>query len=340
MACEATLGRNCRPNDFEAEADGLYENLGDGTFAKHTSFTHSHQGKGLAVTCFDADGDRRPDIFVANDTTSNLFFNNQTEANGKIQLTECGVPNGIAFGQNGRPQACMGLSIADVNHDGAVDVLVANYEFEPNALYLNYGGAFRESAALFQLASASWQRFGWGAQFADINNDTFPDLMVLNSHLYDRPMSTDVFINQNGETFVGLEDVTHTFGRKSMGRANAVCDWDRNGKSDFVVSQLDEPADLFLNKSAIDRSHSFKIVGRQTTRDARHATCYAVSESGQRHRIAGPYESGYLTTNSGIVHVPPGYDLEVEWPDGRKSRALVEENTETQIVVETQPIRD
>ncbi len=122
-----------------------------------------------------------------------------------------------------------------------------------------------------------------------------------------------------------------------MGRANAVCDWDRNGKLDFVVSRLLEPADLFLNRTPVNQSHPFKIVGRQTTRDARHIVAYAVSESGARHRIAGPFESGYLTTNSGIVHVPPGHHLEIEWPDGRRSQATVGDGVDIKTVIETRP---
>ena len=63
-------------------------------------------------------------------------------------FADVAVAVGVAVGSSGRPQACMGISCADVDGNGWLDLLVTNFQNQPNSLYLNNGGLFEEAGAI------------------------------------------------------------------------------------------------------------------------------------------------------------------------------------------------
>lgn len=70
----------------------------------------------------------------------------------------------------------LGVTVGDVNRDGWSDIYVSNDFFERDYLYINQqNGTFREDlpAQMKSISGASM-----GADIADINNDTWPDLFV------------------------------------------------------------------------------------------------------------------------------------------------------------------
>ena len=68
----------CGPHGLDGQADVLYRNEGNGTFADVSAATGidqpTHLGLGVLFTDYDGDGD--PDIYVANDSTPNLLYRN------------------------------------------------------------------------------------------------------------------------------------------------------------------------------------------------------------------------------------------------------------------------
>lgn len=334
LHCSRHTDSRCRPNDFDAEADLLYENVGNGMFVDRSEQIRGHKGKGLGVAVTDYNGDGWPDVFVGNDTTRNLLFRNTSaETPGRLSLRESAMEVGVAVGSTGQPQACMGVAISDVDHDSHVDLLVTNYEFESNSLYANYSGSFEESSSQFRLSALGWNKMGWGAQFVDVNNDSFDDLIILNSHLFDRPMQTDVLISQAGESFVAaVGDVG--IASKTMGRAMAAGDWDLDGRTDFVQTQLNENASLYLNSTPCPAGSLLRLVGRYGSRDARDAVVTAISAEGQRFRIRSPLAAGYLTTNPQGITIPPGHAAEVLWSGGETQKLKLDSGALTQVVIE------
>jgi len=93
--------------------------------------------------------------------------------NGDLTFTDVSEPSGIL------PDLFFGLTaaVADFNDDGHQDIFVANDFAGPDFLYMNNGdGTFDDKAGQFFQHTSN---YSMGADVADINNDGFQDLFVL-----------------------------------------------------------------------------------------------------------------------------------------------------------------
>jgi enediyne biosynthesis protein E4 len=177
----------------------LYHNNGDGTFTDVTA-SAGVAGSGWATSAawVDYDNDGRLDLVVARymewdfddiycghreegfrsychpdlfKPASVLLYHN--DGNGKF--TEVASKAGM-----GKPGKGLGLAIADYDHDGWMDILLANDSI-PEFLFHNKGnGTFEEvglaSGAGLDGGGASFA--GMGVDFADYNNDGWPDIII------------------------------------------------------------------------------------------------------------------------------------------------------------------
>ena len=215
----------CPPSQFEAKPHALYQNNGNGTFTDvskpaglrtHRSAEELGQldflsqecrerlqqadldrdyGKGLGVILADLDGDGRPEIYVANDTTDKFLYRNHSKP-GKIQLEEMGVLSGAARDDRGGPNGSMGVDAGDYDGSGRPALLVTNYENEMHALYRNrlVDGQlhFTFSSQDVGLARLGRQYVGFGAGFVDVENDGWEDIVIVNGHVIRHPARAKV----------------------------------------------------------------------------------------------------------------------------------------------------
>ena len=181
----------------------LFRNLGNGKFADVTVSSGLDQDNArfsFAAAWEDFDNDGDPDLYVANDYGRNCLYENNGGQFHNIAL-QAGVED-IASG--------MSVTWSDYNHDGRMDLYVSNMfssaghrvtfqeKFEQqqpaeartqlqrhargNSLFENLPS--ESGTAVFRdvssEASVTLGRWAWASLFADLNNDSWDDLLVVN----------------------------------------------------------------------------------------------------------------------------------------------------------------
>ena len=78
----------------------------------------------------------------------------------------------------------MGISAADYDMDGNLDIVKTNFAGDTPSLYHNLGDASFEDATFTGGLGAHTQYLGWGCGFFDMDNDGWPDILICNGHVY------------------------------------------------------------------------------------------------------------------------------------------------------------
>ncbi len=333
---EIQENRICSPTLFDAEEDRLYLNLGDGTFSDVAANAGiwAPDGKGLGAVVADFELTGRLNIFVANDTTSNFYFVNETASpGGPPRFSERAVAAGCAYNSAGKSQACMGIAVADADGDGLPDLYVTNIFNEYNVLYLQRpGGLFIDGTSGAGLKLPSEGMTGFGTQFIDANLDGWPDLVVANGHVDDYTkrhisipyrMRPQFYANLGTGRFAELapHELGDYFERRRLGRGLARLDWNRDGREDFAVSHLDSPAALVTNQSP-QTGHFLALTlrGVRSSRDAVGAVV-RVTAAGRTQMQQITAGDGYYASNQkqlifGLAEADSIDELQIRWPSG------------------------
>lgn len=343
--CKTSAGpRVCTPFAFEAAPDRLCLGNGDGTFTDVTSTAEINppHGKGLGLVIGPLGEKPGLEIFVANDTEANSLFLNEQPPGQTPRYRDTGILAGVAYGDDGQPQASMGIAAADLDGLGQLDLHVTNYANEPNALYLaQSGGSFEEASRRSGIRNASLPMLGFGTQAIDVELDGDWDLVVANGDLDDFThegrafrMRPQLYLNHQGQfTEVISTDATDYFSRNSAhrGRGLAKLDWNGDGREDFVVSHLDERVALVTNRTATqNRMISVRLVGTASSRDAVGAVVTLASSdaSGSPRWGFVTTGDGYQAKNEALVRfgVPAEFiesEWTVRWPLGHKTTHIL-----------------
>lgn len=301
----------CHPREFPPTANRLYRNLGNGRFADVSLETGiaAHLGKGMSAAVADADGDGRPDIFVANDAMPNFFFKN---TGGRF--VESALAAGVAYNDMGQPISSMGSDFRDYDNDGRPDLVFTALVGETFPLFRNTPTGFRDVTYPSGTGALSVRRSGWGVALADLNNDGWKDLVTANSHVTDTIELTRaekykepnlVLLNEGGKFRLGAE-----LGPAAAYRGLAVADLDGDGRLDIVTTALGEHAVIWRNTTP--RSGHWLEV--QAPAGAR------VRAGGQWQEVSagGGYGSGsFLPAHFGLGAATEA-DVEIVLPNGTR----------------------
>ena len=322
----------CGPRGLPAAQSHLYRNLGDGKFvdvSDSAGITKAGKCYGLGVLTADFENRAWPDIYVACDTTPSLLFRN----NGNGTFTERGVQSGVAYDEDGREQAGMGVSAADYDADGWLDIFKTNFEDDVPDLYRNErDGNF--SFRTFDARLGFYLKYlGWGGGFLDYDNDGWPDIFIANGHVYPELESHNhaespyrqrnvLFRNSGNGQF---EDVTSRAGpgfelRRSA-RGAAFGDLYNDGKISIVVNNQNDLPTLLHNESESPNHWiSIRTVGTKSNRDGIGAR--VIVTTSERRAIQEVQSGGsYLSQNDLRLHFGTGSAtridrIEVRWPSG------------------------
>lgn len=320
----------CAPYDFEPAMDRLWLGDGKGAFQDRAAefLNPPPHGKGLGIAAMNI-GDNRLSLFVTNDTTANFFY--AAESVDANSLTESANAVGLAFNGDGKAEACMGIAVGDCTQDGRLDLLVTNFLYESNTLYVpGEEQFFEDRTRQLGMHDPTLPVLGFGTQFLDANQDGRLDLFITNGFTqdlskYDTPyrMPPQVF-EWTGQQFHQLP--TNQLGAwsrtKSVGRAVARLDWNLDGKPDLAVGLLDEPSFILTNTSPTAENHylSLRLIATTTARDAIGTTITATMGSSTLvHQLTAG--DGYQCTNERQILMGCGPTTQVdrlliEWPSG------------------------
>lgn len=322
----------CSPVDFLGTPNILYRNNGDGTFSDVSEQSHisKYVGKGMGLAFADYDNNGFMDVFVSNDTFENYLFHN----NGDGTFSNVALAAGVAYNAYGGAIAGMGVDFRDIDNDGKPDILETAMFGEGFPLYKNLGdGQFRDVASSVGLAALTMRSTGWGAGIFDFDNDGNKDLFTANSDILDNAMElarrpfalpNRVFRNKGGLTF---EDLSSTAGASfqvpAPHRGAAFGDLNNDGKIDAVVTMLNGPPEIWMNRSA-GRNHwiILKLVGVKSNRDGLGTRVKITTGLGMQHNLASTAVS-YNSSSDKRVHFGLGSatvvdSIELIWPSGIK----------------------
>jgi hypothetical protein len=324
----------CGPRGLPGEHDHLFHNNGDGTFtdvSKKLGVDDPNGYYGLGALFVDVNGDGKPDLLVANDSTPNYLYMNKGNGTFEDQSYE----SGYALNGDGREISNMGIAAGDYMNNGHLDIVNTSFSDDYNVLFQNDGtGFFTDVSYQAGIAESSIPFVGFADGFLDYDNDGWKDLLIVNGHVYpevdkhpewgtsyaERPL---LYHNLKNGKFDLVPAVEGTgLAVVSVGRGAAFGDIFNDGKIDVVINNMDGVPVLLRNVNP-DHHHwvELKLIGGPgSPRDAVGATVY-LKAAGMRQR--GDVLSGgsYLSSNDMRVHFGLGDTtkvdgVEIHWPSG------------------------
>lgn len=329
----------CRPTVFDAVLDTVSQNSGDGRFIELQTGAGLDLplGMGLGLVIADFNDDDRLDVFVANDMNANyMLINDSADASTPLRFRDEAFLRGVALDLNGLAQACMGVACADINRDGRQDLFVTNFSKESNTLYMSLpGGLYEDQTLQTGLREPSFEPLGFGTQFIDADRDGWLDLVVMNGHIDEfvhEPfrMRAQLFSGHSQGRFseVQSSQAGSLFDELRLARGVAKLDWNRDGRTDFVATDLEKPV-LLAENTTENANHGLrlKLVGTASGRDAigTKVTVMIASKDVDAIEDRRVYQltagDGYESSNEHIVEVGTGavsvvQQIEIRWPSG------------------------
>jgi len=324
----------CGPRGLPGEKNVLYHNLGGGKFADVTTKAHIDQTSAhysLGVATFDYDDDGWPDIYVACDSTASILYHNNRDGT----FTDVAVSAGAAYNEDGREQAGMGTSIGDFNGDGKLDIFKTNFSDDTSTLYRNNGNGTFDDVTFAAGLGLNTKYLGWGANFLDIDNDGWLDLLLVNGHVYPevdkQHLGSDyqepriLYHNDGTGKYADISDPAGpgiTIPHASRGAA--VGDLWNDGRISAVVSNMNAPPSLLVNQvRSSNHWIAFRTEGSKSNRDGIGAR---ITVKAGTRTLVDEVRSGasYASNDDRRVHFGLGTAAKIDWVEIRWPSGLVE----------------
>jgi hypothetical protein len=321
----------CTPEAYHGSTCWLFRNRGNGTFEDVTakSGIFDTTSKSLGVALLDYDHDGWPDLLIANDTQPNKLYRNRRDGT----FEDVAVRAGVAFSEDGKARAGMGVDVADFDNSGAPGIAITNFDNEMMALYRPTGsGAYSDIAVKAGVGQASRESLGFGCAFLDANLDGHLDLLAVNGHIdetvrhirsnagYAQP--PHLFLNDGKGNFRDAASAAGAgFAAPKVARGLALGDYDRDGDVDILITTNNGPAYLYRNDVAPgNRSLHVKPMGTKSNRDAIGAVVRVWTPDGAQSRMVKT-GSSYLSQSEialtfGLGKRDRADRIVVEWPSG------------------------
>ncbi len=322
----------CGPKGLPPETMSLYENKGKGRFedvSDAAGVTVPKEYYGFTPLTADFDNDGWTDVYVACDSTASLFYHNQKDGT----FEEVGVVSGTAYNLDGMEQAGMGVTAADYDGDGKLDLFKTNFSSDTHTLYRNEGELFFTDETIRAGLAVNTQYLGWGTAFLDVDQDGWKDIFVANGHVY--PGIDDTHLSEtfhqrrllywnrrDGYFHDASDEAGPGINARHSSRGIAVGDLDNDGSLEIVVVNMHQAPSLLKN----DGEQGDALLVQTLTSDGRDAIGARIRvTTGERTQIDEVRSGGYHISQSDFrVHFGLGSeataDVEIRWPGGDTSR--------------------
>ncbi len=322
----------CTPEAYRGATCWLFRNRGNGTFEDVTarSGIFDSSSKSLGVAMLDWDSDGWPDLVVANDTQPNKLYRNRRDGT----FEDVAVRAGVAFSEDGKARAGMGIDTADLDGSGAESIAITNFDGEMMALYRpGKGGAYRDQALPSGVGQASQHTLGFGCLFFDADLDGSLDLFAANGHIDETARNVSgktgyaqpphLFLNEGRGKFRDVAgQAGGAFASPKVARGAACGDFDNDGDVDLLITTNQGGAFLYRNDLANgNRSLRLRLRGVKSNRDAVGAVVRISTPDGQQSRMvkgASSYLSqSELALTFGLGRRERAEKVVIAWPSGR-----------------------
>ena len=329
----------CHPDNFKGVSNLLFHQRADGSFedVSRRAGIEAAIGKGLGVSIADFDDDGWPDIFVANDSVMQFLFHNLKDGT----FEETALLAGVAYDENGKTFAGMGVDAADYDNDGKIDVLITALSNETYPLFRGNGDlSFTHVTTSAGVGQHTLLYSGWGTRVLDLDNDGLRDIFVAQGHVLDTIEKSFGYLKYRQPALFLLQTPAHKFVNVSgaagdpfniplAARGTASGDLDNDGDADLVLNVLNGPPVILINNGPKNgtKNHwiGLELRGKKSNRMAIGARVTVELDRGDRTIFEVNTSSSYLSANDSriIAGLGPTGALSsvlIKWPSGREQR--------------------
>lgn len=324
--------RSCNPLAFPSQLDRVWRSNGSGGLSDVTeAWLGDHEpGRGMGLVVGQFDKSLGLDLYVANDMTANhLWLSNQSEKG--FALSEQATLRGLAFNRRSLAQASMGVAVGDADQDSDVDFFVTHFSGDHNTYYEQVdSGLWVDRSDVTGLGEPSQRLLAYGTQWIDADNDGDLELFVANGDIddfthedrfYRQPFHVYRRSDRGHWKLQDSQKMGEYFEASHLARSVVGVDFDRDRRTDVVVTHLFEPVSLLRNHTQ-ETGNSVRLIFKGTAchRDAIGAivTYQIAGQQRSQQLFAG---DGYHCSAQRMITIGSGTeklvtDVTVTWPDG------------------------
>ena len=184
-------------------------------------------------------------------------------------------------------------------------------------------GVFKDVSHQTNSSDGGWS---WNAKFADLDNDEWQDIYVVNGAWGEYPPYSNVFLHNYQGQYFQPEQEEFNLKNFNMVVAYTYIDIDNDGDLDIISAGLNGPINVYVNNQTTNNSITFEFRDNKGNHFGIGNKIYIYyGENSERHQVREIKSGGgFLSFDSPILHFGLGkYDIvnriEIVWSTGEKT---------------------